>query len=215
MMNLYGYWRSSASYRVRIALAIKGVEVNHVSVNLKEGEQLGAAHAQLNTQHFVPVLELEDGTKLTQSLAIMDYIDATYREPELMPRDAVLRSKILSASLIIASDIAPIQNASVLKYVASEHDQDQTGMKDWAAHWIAKGFTALEKTAQAHHQTYKTDFLITEAPRFFECCLIPQIYNANRFGVDMSAFPRLSEINENCLALPAFQKALPENQADA
>jgi len=215
MMTLHGYWRSSASYRVRIALAIKGVEVKHVSVNLKEGAQLEAPHSELNAQPFVPVLELEDGTKLTQSLAIMDYIDATFREPDLMPRDALLRSRVLSASFIIASDIAPIQNSSVQKYIAAEYDQDRDGVKDWAAHWIAKGFTALEKTAQAHYEIYKTDFLIGDAPRFFECCLIPQIYNANRFGVDMSAFPRLSEINKNCLALPEFQKALPENQADA
>lgn len=214
-MTLHGYWRSSASYRVRIALAIKGVEVNHVSVNLKEGAQLGAAHSDLNAQPFVPVLELEDGTKLTQSLAIMDYIDATFREPDLMPRDAVLRSKVLSASLIIASDIAPIQNLSVLKYIRAEYGQEDAGVKSWAAHWIARGFTALEKTAQDYQETYQTDFLMTEGPRFFECCLIPQIYNANRFGVDMSAFPRLSKINENCLALPEFQKALPENQADA
>lgn len=210
MMTLHGYWRSSASYRVRIALAIKGVEVNHVSVNLREGAQLGASHAALNAQPFVPVLELENGTKLTQSLAIMDYIDATYREPDLMPRDAVLRSKILSASLIVASDIAPIQNLSVLKYIRAEHGQEDVGVKEWALHWISRGFTALEIIAKEQ----ETEFFMTEAPRFFECCLIPQIYNAHRFGVDMSAFPRLSEINERCLALPAFQKALPENQHD-
>lgn len=211
MMILHGYWRSSASYRVRIALALKGVEVAHKAVNLKAGEQLDAAHGVLNPQPFVPVLELEDGTKLTQSLAIMDFIDATFREPALMPRDAIMRSKILSASLIIASDIAPIQNLSVLKYIRAEHGQDDAGVKAWVYHWISKGFTALETVAQ----DYDTEFLMTDAPAFFECCLIPQIYNANRFGVDMTQYPKLSAINEACLALPAFQKALPENQADA
>ena len=110
MMTLHGYWRSSASYRVRIALALKGIDVNHHAVNLKEGEQLNPDHRDLNAQPFVPILELEGGTKLTQSLAILDYLDAAFPKPSLMPKDAVLRSKILSASLIVASDIAPIQN---------------------------------------------------------------------------------------------------------
>jgi len=211
MMTLHGYWRSSASYRVRIALALKGVEVKHHAVNLKTGEQLEASHGDLNAQPFVPILELEDGTKLTQSLAIMDYLDATFREPALMPSEAILRSKILSASLIIASDIAPIQNLSVLKYIRAEHGQTDEGVKAWIAHWINRGFQALEITAQ----TSKTDYFLTDRPAFFECCLTPQVYNANRFGVDMKQYPRLSEINNACLSLPEFQAALPENQADA
>ena len=109
MMNLYGYWRSSASYRVRIALGLKGVEVRHIPVNLRKGEQLSSQHSGRNPQGYVPVLELEDGTRLTQSLAILDYLDATYPNPALMPKDAVLRSRILAASLVIASDISPIQ----------------------------------------------------------------------------------------------------------
>ena len=129
-MTLYGYWRSSASYRVRIALALKGVEVNHVAVNLREGEHSGQGHMARNPQGLVPVLGLEDGTQLTQSLAILDYLDATYPKPSLMPRDAVLRSKILSASLVIASDIAPIQNLSVLKYIRAEHGADEDSARD-------------------------------------------------------------------------------------
>lgn len=211
MMTLHGYWRSSASYRVRIALALKGVEVQHKFVNLKMGEQLHAVHAGLNPQPYVPVLELEDGTKLTQSLAIMDYLDATFPDPALMPSDAILRSKILSASLIVASDIAPIANLSVLKYLRAEFGQADAGVKAWITHWIEKGFTALEAIAQG----YDTPFLMTKAPGFFECCFVPQVYNANRFGVDMSQFPKLSAINDACLALPAFQAALPENQQDA
>ena len=211
MMILHGYWRSSASYRVRIALALKGVEVKHRSVNLKAGEQLDKAHADLNAQPFVPVLELEDGTKLTQSLAIMDFLDATYRDPQLMPPDAILRSKILSASLLIASDVAPIANLSVLKYLRAEYGQDDAGVKDWITYWIERGFTALETIAQ----TYDASFFMTEAPSFFECCLIPQVYNANRFGVDMTQFPKLSAINEACLALPAFDAVRPEKQIDA
>jgi len=157
------------------------------------------------------VLELEDGTQLTQSLAIMDYLDNAFREPELMPRDAVKRSKILASSLIIATDIHPIQNLSVLKYIHAEHGQDDSGVKQWAAHWISKGFAALETIAQG----YDTPYLMTHLPSFFECCLIPQVYNARRFGVDMDVFPRLKAIDAACNALPAFIKALPENQADA
>lgn len=211
MMRLHGYWRSSASYRVRIALAIKGVEVSHSPVNLRAGEHSREAHHARNPQGFVPVLELEDGTLLTQSLAIMDYLDATYREPALMPRAPVLRSKILSASLIIASDISPIQNLSVLKHLRAEFGADDAAVKDWAAHFIAKGFTALETLARE----YDTTYLMTDAPGFFECCLIPQVYNANRFDVDMARFPKLSAINDHCLSLPAFAAARPENQRDA
>ena len=211
MMKLYGYWRSSASYRVRIALALKGVEVEHIAVNLREGEQKEGGHLSRNPQGYLPVLELEDGTQLTQSLAIMDYIDATFREPDLMPRDAVKRSKILAASLIIATDIHPIQNLSVLKYIRAEHGQDDDGVKKWAAHWISQGFKALEKIAEE----YDTPYLMTDEPRFFECCLIPQVYNARRFGVDMNQFPKLKAIDALCREHLAFIKAAPESQADA
>jgi len=211
MIKLYGYWRSSASYRVRIALALKGVEVEHIAVNLREGEQGEGEHKSRNPQGYLPVLELEDGTQLTQSLAIMDYIDATFREPDLMPRDAVKRSKLLAASLIIASDIHPIQNLSVLKYIRAEYSQDDKGVKKWSAHWISNGFKALEEIAQQ----YDTPFFMTDTPSFFECCLIPQVYNARRFGLDMNDYPKLRDIDEMCNALPAFIKSVPENQLDA
>ena len=211
MMTLHGYWRSSASYRVRIALALKGVEVNHVAVNLRDGSQKQPKHRARNPQGFVPVLELEDGTQLTQSIAIIDYLDRVYPKPTLLPEDAVLRAHILSAALTIAADIAPIQNLSVLKYIRAEHGQEDAGVKDWARHWIASGFTALETRAARS----KTPFMFTDAPMLFEACLIPQAYNARRFGVDMSQFPRLSEIDARCRELPAFQKVAPENQHDA
>jgi maleylacetoacetate isomerase len=117
----------------------------------------------------------------------------------------------LAASLIIASDISPIQNSSVLNYIKAEHGQDGEGAKDWAVHWIAKGFTALEAIAQ----DYDTPYLMTDEPRFFECCLVPQAYNARRFGVDMDKFPKLKAIDALCRKHPAFVKAAPENQADA
>ena len=211
MMKLHGYWRSSASYRVRIALALKGVEVENVAVNLRDGDQRSVEHLSRNPQGFVPVLELEDGTELTQSLAILDYLDATFHEPALMPRDPILRSKILSASLVIASDIAPIQNSSVLKYIRETAGQGEAGAAQWAQHWISNGFVALEKIATQS----ETQFMFTDTPMFFECCLVPQVYNARRFGVDMDAFPCLSGIDAHCRVLPAFQYAAPENQHDA
>lgn len=210
-MKLHGYWRSSASYRVRIALALKGVEVEHLAVNLREGEQGDREHLARNPQGFVPVLELEDGTLLTQSLAILDYLDATFPEPALMPRDAVLRSKILSASLTIASDISPIQNLSVLKYLRAEYEQGDEQVREWVQYWISRGFKALEQRAAQSD----TPFFLTDHPMFFECCLIPQVYNARRFGVDMDRFPKLKAIDARCQALAPFQKAAPENQYDA
>lgn len=211
MIKLHGYWRSSASYRVRIALALKGVEVEHIAVDLRDGVQKEVAHLDRNPQGYVPVLELEDGTLLSQSLAILDYLDATFREPELMPREPILRSKILSASLIIASDISPIQNLSVLNYLRAECGQQDTGVTKFVQYWITRGFEALEVTASKT----QTPFLFTERPMFFECCLIPQVYNARRYGVDMDAYPRLSEIDARCRDLPAFRTSAPEYQTDA
>lgn len=209
-MILHGYWRSSASYRVRIALNMKGVDVTHKFVNLRAGLQKSAVHLGLNPQGYVPVLELDDGTQLTQSLAILDYLDASFREPALMPRDALLRSKILAASLIIASDIHPIQNLSVLKYLRAEYGQEDEGIKDWVQYWIKQGFASLEALGDN-----SKDYFLTDTPMFFECCLIPQVYNARRFGVDMDQFPKLAEVDAKCRALGAFKDAAPENQADA
>ena len=211
MIKLYGYWRSSASYRVRIALNLKGVEVKHQAVNLKSGEQLSPNHMDLNAQPLVPILELEDGTKLTQSLAILDYLEEVYPEPALLPAEPVLKIQVKAAAQIIGADIAPIQNLRVLKYIRAEHGQDDVGVKAWAAHWIEEGLRPLEMLAQKNEQA----FFMMEKPGYFECCLIPQIYNAKRFGVDMSRFPKLSNINDTCLKLPAFIQSLPENQQDA
>jgi len=211
MMKLYGYWRSSASYRVRLALGLKGIEVEHIAVNLKAGEQLGDAHTALNPQRLVPVLELADGTKLTQSLAILDYLEETFTDPALLPQDPVLRAKTRAAALVIAADIAPIQNLRVLKYIRAEHGQDDAGVKTWAAHWISEGFGALETLAAAS----ESPFLHRDEPGYFECFLIPQIYNAVRFGVDMDLFPGLQTIDAALRDHPVFIAAAPENQPDA
>ncbi len=208
MTILHGYWRSSASYRVRIALGLKGITVAHKTVNLKQGAHLLPTHNALNTQPFVPILELEDGNKLTQSAAILDYLDEAYPANPLLPDDAILRARIRAASQIISADIAPIQNLRLLKYVKNELGGDA---QVWARHWISEGFKSLETIAQASG----SEFLLTDTAGYFECFLVPQIYNARRFEVDMTAFPRLVEIEAKCQALTAFDAARPENQADA
>jgi maleylacetoacetate isomerase len=211
MMTLFGYWRSSASYRVRIALNLKGIKAAHHAVNLKSGEQLLAAHKDLNSQPLVPILELGGGTRLTQSLAILDYLEEAYPAPPLLPTAPELKAKVRAAAQIIGADIAPIQNLRVLKYIRAEYGQDDAGVKDWAAHWIREGLKPLEALAEQNDDP----FFMMGTPGYFEACLIPQIYNANRFGVDMSAFPKLSHLNHLCLKHPAFITALPENQPDA
>lgn len=215
MMTLYGYWRSSASYRVRIALSLKGIEVRYVPVDLRAGAQFDAVHTERNPQPFVPVLELEDGTRLTQSVAILDYLEESYPAPALLPEDKVLRARIRAAAYIISADISPIQNLRVLKFIRAEHGQDSEGVKSWAKHWIGEGFKGLERIASEAADEKERRFLLTDEPGYFECCLIPQIYNARRFGLDMSNFPRLLAIDEACSSLPAFVKALPEQQVDA
>lgn len=211
MMTLYGYWRSSASYRVRIALGLKGVEVTHKFVNLKLLRQHTSEHIARNPQALVPVLELENGESLTQSLAIMEYLEDIHPKPALVPKNPILKAKVKAASQIIAADIAPIQNLRVLKYVRAEHGQGEPEVKKWAAHWIYKGFEALHWMGEVRD----TKFFLTDEPGLFECCLIPQIYNARRWGVDMNDFPVLLAVEQECMKLAAFTNAAPENQADA
>jgi len=210
-MKLYGYWRSSASYRLRLALGLKGLDVEHIAVNLKAGAHLKSEHGSLNAQSLVPIIELEDGTRLTQSLAIVEYLEDIYPEPALLPKTPVMRAKVRAAAHIIVADIAPIQNLRVLKFIRAEHGCDDAGVELWAAHWIEKGLRALETVCG----TIDTPFFGGSSPGYFECCLIPQIYNARRFGVNMTHFPRLSDLDKALQSHPVFIAALPENQSDA
>ena len=210
-MKLFGYWRSSASYRVRIALNLKGVEVEHIAVNLRTGDQRGDAYAKINPQMLVPPLELADGTRLTQSTAIIEYLDETLDGHKLMPAAPETRALVRGAITLIGADTAPIQNLRVLNYLRGPLAQTDQTIHDWASHWIATGLQSLEQMVAGRSEP----FLYTQTPGAAECFLIPQIYNARRFGVDVSAFPRLSDIDEACRELPAFEAARPENQADA
>lgn len=213
MMNLYGYWRSSASYRVRIGLNLKGITVNHIAVNLKDGEQLTTDWTMKNPQNLVPVLELDDGILLRQSLPILEYLDAEFSAYPLLPKDPVQKANIRACANIIASEIAPLQNLRVLKKIKSAFGASQEQSAQWARHWIALGFEALETMARTADR--QNDFLFGEKAGLVECVLVPQLYNARRFDVDLTPFSRLLAVEEKCLALSAFQQAHPNQQQDA
>lgn len=200
---LYDYWRSSASYRVRIALGLKGVDYESREVNLVEGAQSGDDNRARNAQGFVPTLAI-DGHELTQSLAIIDYLDATRPEPPLMPSDPLARSRALARALVVAADIHPLDNLRVLKYLKNELAHEQDEVDSWYRHWIHEGFAALEAIAP------DSGYLGGDAPDLSDICLVPQMYNARRFETDLSAYPRLVRIDAALNELPAFAAVTPE-----
>ena len=203
MIRLYDYWRSSAAYRVRIVLALKGVAYERVAVNLLAGEQAADANRARNSQGLVPTLEV-DGTMLTQSLAIIDYLDATYPDPPMVPSDPIARSHVLAQALVIAADTHPLHNLRVLKRLESQFGVDQAGREDWYRHWVRECFDALEATVGAG------PFLGGDAPNLADVCLVPQMYNARRFALDVTAWPKLAAADAACTALPAFAAAHPD-----
>ena len=203
MIRLYDYWRSSAAYRVRIVLALKRVAYERVAVNLLAAEQAAPDNLDRNPQGLVPTLEA-DGVMLTQSLAIIDWLDATYPEPPILPRDAMARSQTLARALVIAADVHPIGNLRVGKRLESTFGADQAAKEDWARHWMTLGFDALERMAGAG------PFLGGEAPDLADMCLVPQLYNARRFGLDLAPWPKLVAADAACAGLAAFADAHPD-----
>ena len=209
-MKLYTYWRSSAAYRVRIALNLKGVAREDVFVSLIKGEQRAAEFTARNPQALVPALELDDRTVLTQSLAIIDWLEATYPEPPLLPADPLARARVLAAAHAVAMDIHPVNNLRILGALEARFGANPAARRDWMVHWMSLGFEALE--AQLPGTRYAFD---DTAPGLADLCLIPQLYNASRWGVDMAPWPKLTAIEAACLELPAFAEAVPEAQPDA
>lgn len=201
-ITLHDYWRSSASYRVRIALAMKQVEHERHAVNLLKREQVSPDNLAVNPQGLVPTLEI-DGHMIGQSLAIIDYLDARFPEPRLIPSDALARAMTLQRALVIAADIHPVDNLRVLRRL-SEMGIDQAGRDDWYRHWIVEGFTALEAMAGDGR------FLGGEAPDLSDVCLVPQMYNARRLETPLGAFPRLVEIDAQLTAINAVAAAHPD-----
>lgn len=209
-MILHGYWRSGTSYRTRIALNLKGLEYHQAPLDLRTGAQKSEAYLSLNPQGLVPALETDDGLVLTQSPAILEWLEETHPEPPLLPSDAAGRAKVRAMAAVIGCDIHPLNNLRVLKAVRSL-GADQAGVDAWAGHWIIEGFTALEALVARHGDGW----CFGGAPTLADCYLIPQLYSARRFHVDLAAFPRLLEIEGRAEAHPAFIAALPENQPDA
>jgi len=204
---LHDYYRSSAAYRVRITLNLKGVEYQRHSVNLTAGEQSQKGYRALNPQGFVPMLEI-DGYRLTQSLAIIGYLDATRPEPPLLPPNPVDAAQVRAMALAVACDIHPLNNLRVLKYLSRELEQPQEVRDEWYRHWVTEGLEALEAMAR----TSAGDFLFNDTPSLADICLVPQLYNARRFAVKIVDFPTLRRVDENANALAAFAAAHPDRQ---
>ncbi len=210
-MKLYDYWRSSAAYRVRIGLNLKGIPYDHICVHLVKdgGQQHSADYKTTNPQGLVPSLELDDGTVLTQSMAILEYLDDICPPPAFLPEKAENKAYVRSLANLIACDIHPVNNLRILTYLTETLGVDDGAKMTWYRHWIAKGFDALEARLE------DSDFCFGDQPGLADICLIPQVYNAHRFNLDMAPYPKISRINEACLKHPAFEKAIPENQPDA
>ena len=213
-MELHGYFRSSASYRVRIALNLKGIDYQYHPVNLLKGEQKETPHRTLNPQGLVPAL-VDDGEVFTQSLAILEWLEEQHPEPALLPKDPIERARVRALAYNVACDIQPIQNLRVLKYLQTDLGASDEQKVEWVRHWIRLGFEALETQLAEQTATHKSTFAGGNAPGLFECCLIPQIYNAERFGVTVSDYPTIAGLDKACAALPAFEHARPENQPDS
>lgn len=214
MLTLHTYFRSSASYRVRIALELKSLTYESVPVHLvrSDGEQHSTSFAALNPAQLVPVLS-HDGITLTQSMAIIEYLEETHSTPALLPGGAASRARIRSIAQSIACEIHPLNNLRVLQRLESDAGMDKDARNRWYAHWVTEGFSALEATLGSSAETGR--FCHGDSPTMADCCLVPQIYNAERFAVSIEPYPILQRINTACLQLQAFQRAAPEAQADA
>jgi maleylacetoacetate isomerase len=203
----YEYFRSSAAYRVRIALKLKGIDYESRQIDLREGEQRSDEYRAINPQGLVPMLEV-DGHRITQSLAIIVYLDMRYPNQPLLPASADARSHVISLSETVACDIHPLNNLRVLKYLKSELGHSQEDVDRWYAHWITEGLSALEAVAAPRAGT----FLLGDGPTAADCCLVPQLYNARRFNVPLDDYPTLLRVDENANRLDAFAAAHPDRQ---
>ena len=206
---LHSAWRSSAAYRVRIALNLKGLAYDVVPVNLVSSQHLEPAYAALNPSRLLPALEV-DGRVLTQSLAILDWLDETAPEPRLLPTDPFDRATVRAMAQIVASDIHPVNNLRILRALTSL-GIDEPAREAWIQRWITDGFTALEALIAEHGQ----GFAFGDAPGLADICLVPQVYNAERFKTDLTPFPALRAVAARCAQHPAFATAHPDNQPDA
>jgi maleylpyruvate isomerase len=213
-MKLYTFFRSSASYRVRIALNLKGLAYEQAPVHLRRGggEQFSAAYKRINPQALVPVLEDNDRV-FTQSLAIIEYLEEKYPNPPLLPAAAADRALVRSMAMVIACEVHPIQNLRVLTLVKREYQQTDEQVNQWARHWIDLGLSALEQMILA--QPDRGKFCFGDTPTLADICLVPQLGNARRYGCNLAHYPMIVSIEKNCVTIPAFANAAPEKQPDA
>ena len=210
-MKLYSYFRSSAAYRVRIALSLKGIAYETAPIHLVKdgGHNRRPEYRAVNPQMRVPALVTSSGEVLIQSLAIIDYLDETHPNPPLLPKDPIARARARSLAEIVACDIHPLNNTSPLRYLKRVMHQEQSAIDAWYHHWVTEGFDALEALVGPGPYCCGSDVTIADI------CLVPQVYNARRLKVPLDKFPKIVAIDAACLALPAFDRARPENQPDA
>jgi len=208
-MKLYSFFRSSAAFRVRIALGLKGLSHEAVPVHLRRGEHRADAYRAVNPQRRVPALVLDDGSILIQSLAIIEYLDETHPQPPFLPSDPLTRAKARAVADIIACDIHPLNNAGVLKVLREEFAADEAKINAWIARWTAEGLQAVERLIEPG------PFAFGVAPTIADICIVPQVYHARRFKVSLDEYPRIVAVDAAARALPAFAAAAPEAQPDA
>jgi maleylacetoacetate isomerase len=212
-MKLYGYFRSSAAFRVRIAFNLKGVESETALVNLQAGDQFSDAFRAVNPQGRVPALTLDDGTVLVQSMAIMEYLEETIPDPPLLPKGAVARARVRGLANVVACDIHPLNNLAVLNYLTGEMKVSEENKLRWYRHWVAEGLSAMEAMVAGSAETGR--YCHGDLPGLADICLVPQVFNAQRFDCDLGGYPTLMRIFDACMALDAFDAAQPGRQPEA
>ena len=205
-MKLHNYFRSSASYRVRIALALKGMPYDYVPVHIVKGEHKHDQFTGLSATGLVPALELDDGQVLSQSMAIIEYLDETHPEPRLLPGDAVARAQVRALAQLIACEIHPLNNLRVLKYLVRDLKVEEEAKNAWYRHWVREGLAKYEQELQ---RLPAGRYSFGDTPTLADCCLVPQIFNGQRFNVDFGGLTRTMAAFEACMQLPAFQQAQP------
>jgi maleylacetoacetate isomerase len=208
-VKLYSFFRSSASYRARIALALKGLKYETVSIKFSDNAHRTEAYRKVNPQRRVPVLDLEDGTLLLQSLAIIEYLDEIHPEPALLPKDPLARAKVRAVAQIVASDIHPLNNTGTRQVLTGRFGADEQALQAWTAYWINEGFSAIDRLIEPG--PYAFGDIITLA----DICIVPQVYNARRYNVPLDDFPKIVAVDAAARQHPAFIAAAPEAQPDA
>jgi maleylacetoacetate isomerase len=211
-MKLYSYFRSSASFRVRIALALKKLPYEYLPVHLAKGEHTQPGYIDIAVDGLVPLLELDDGTRLSQSMAIIEFLDEQHPSPALLPANALGRAQVRALAQSVACEIHPINNLRVLKYLTRELKVDEAAKNAWYRHWVRCGLEAFERQLV---QTPTSRFCHGDTPTLADCCLVPQIFNGQRFNTPLDGLPRTMAVFEACMALPAFQMAQPSACPDA